>query len=198
MAKTRVEVGYGLYLFKEPGGFAPECVISCHGYYRAGDSPTAYNPPANVTLNFYCHHNHTLTDVPQVRNAELGNPKQTVIRGTKITNYILSKYQAHGAEITKAENLAVKRGLDNPHQMAIELVGMAGEAYEHLEAMNLPGYDIVTIRNKWWMHKEKVPEDTEPEEMPSGEVRLRYVIRKVQAKHRYNDYPYLFCRELKA
>lgn len=142
-----------------------------------------------------------VADIGNVGQANIANPPYTAIRGAPVTDYILSKYQAHSAEIAEAEAM-VRRSQPNTEDVrgaALSLVALGGnEAYEHLEALDRPAYDVVTIRNRSWMTRPKMPKGTAAELMPSGEVRLSWVIDKIQGYHKYNTYYCLFCRELKA
>lgn len=164
MAKVRVAIGSEIYLFKEPQGFAPACVISAHGIYR-NTTPNA--PAIGVTLHFYCKHGQTVDDLANITEFKWQRPRieETIPRQgvPSYTDYILSKYQASHKEA------------------ATGLADIAGESYNLLLGISFPGFDIVTVRRRFWMQG----------------MNLSTVLRRVYQHHAYGAYHCLFCRELK-
>ena len=164
MAKIREEIGNEIYLFKEPNGYAPECLISTHGIYRA---TTPEFPVVGVSLRFYCADGETVDDISNVREFKWQRPRvvETIPREgvAGATEYILSKYQASHAEVVTG------------------LADLVGETYNHLLNITFPGFDIVTVRNRWWMNG----------------VKLSTVLQKIENRHNYGVYHCLFCRELR-
>jgi|GEM_PF-5183187 len=180
MPKVQVHLGNQAYLFKEPNGYAPKCLISSHGVFRM-DSQT-YTPPLGVTLHFYCPHDQTVDDVLTVNDWMFEHPgvvESLPNRDLGIVScrdYVLKKLQEGHRQIhaeAKKLNISYTQADDRYP---------AGETYGRLRRLHLPQYDIATVRRRHPF-------------FGGDELRLSEMITLIEAEHHYSDYHCLFCRE---
>jgi hypothetical protein len=178
MAKTQVDLDGRAYLWKETAGYAPNVVISAHGFYRPNTGQFA---PGATTLRFYCAHDATVDDVPQSTRLNIA-PVEIVPQGVVTTcfDYSLFKFQEHRADI-RAE--AKKHGMSFAEAES-DLGKLGGETYATFRDVNDVNNDYVTVRNRHSAFGGK-------------ELKLSSLIGLILAQNAYAVVKCCFCREPK-
>ena len=182
MAKTRVDLGKQAYLWKESQGYAPNVVISAHGFYRPN---TPQYSPGAPTLWFYCAHGATVDNVPQSTSVRLTKATELVPNGltTTVADYTLFKFGEHRASI---EKVAKQRGWSFAEAEAtLGSSGMGGETYATFRDVTDTQNDYVTVRNRAKL-------------FGGCEIRLSELVAAILAEHTYPVIKCCFCREAKA
>jgi hypothetical protein len=157
----KIEIGSEIYVFAydDLGAAAPNLIMSSHGGFGLTNGRTTV--PAWTSLHFYAPHRMALLD-PKIGNVIEGKAHayQLARSGESVNDYDLSKYQGKHSKSGETyqsiqDTLGSETRLRDLNQVALsnpDAARKAGFSFVPEETIaQYRQYDILTVRNRWWM-----------------------------------------------